>query len=568
MKNPKTSCVIHTHSGRYGYFVLLLFLMGLPSCIGDSEVSQSEDSLKLKEARRYYETQVRTVQVPSLGDASCEDELCTDPSHHHGQTKASSKEIVLEPQWNKAVSTKTATVEVQQIPLKGTLPTQAVLFHVQDGKRSYKLAEAVSYLVIEKNSKDGSVRHFITTAMGDSSKGEKSDNPYLYTGNRKSFEGFMIFSDEKGHILWAQMYSNGQRIAGELGKVTDEIRKEQSYQSFAFLSGQVLTKSGDYWLCYECHHLTPDSPLFNGMCEGCGRDLMLHLNEAVVTGDSNNGSSYDWPFDDEEGGSGGNGGEGGEGGDGSGSGGNTNPPPPHYTVSLSASPQAGGTVSGGGSYEVGSQIAISASANYGYMFVDWTGSSSCTSTPYNITVNENKSYTANFITEDAYYTQLGEEGLDKMISDLESGNVSLQKATPTAGGALLSAFGFGIDANSIILSGVNFLKQQRNNPFLKGFGYSVGGLGVGIGITQSIIIVCEGNYSTGEVLTLVSTALNTAGLTCAVCGAFPVAGVLGIAGGVVGLVSMFFSEELPREMNIQLENGTTVHIYLIPVSLT
>src|SRR5262249_54083817 len=50
------------------------------------------------------------------------------------------------------------------------------------------------------------------------------------------------------------------------------------------------------------------------------------------------------------------------------------PPPPlsTFTISVSASPSRGGTVSGGGSFSNGSPDTVTATANNGYTFVNWT----------------------------------------------------------------------------------------------------------------------------------------------------------------------------------------------------
>ena len=43
-----------------------------------------------------------------------------------------------------------------------------------------------------------------------------------------------------------------------------------------------------------------------------------------------------------------------------------------YTVTVSANPPAGGTVSGGGTFSYGDAVTVTASANTGYSFVNWT----------------------------------------------------------------------------------------------------------------------------------------------------------------------------------------------------
>lgn len=62
-----------------------------------------------------------------------------------------------------------------------------------------------------------------------------------------------------------------------------------------------------------------------------------------------------------------------------------------YTISVSGS---NGTVSGGGTYEVGSSVTLTATPNSGYKFVKWSDGN--TSNPRTITVSGNATYTAVF----------------------------------------------------------------------------------------------------------------------------------------------------------------------------
>ena len=71
---------------------------------------------------------------------------------------------------------------------------------------------------------------------------------------------------------------------------------------------------------------------------------------------------------------------------------------PEYTISLSADPSEGGSVSGGGTYEEGTEITISATSNSGYVFDNWTenGTEVSTNSDYTFTVTEVRNLTANF----------------------------------------------------------------------------------------------------------------------------------------------------------------------------
>ncbi|WGL15552.1 hypothetical protein PVT68_12305 [Microbulbifer bruguierae] len=73
-----------------------------------------------------------------------------------------------------------------------------------------------------------------------------------------------------------------------------------------------------------------------------------------------------------------------------------------YQVSVSASPAAAGTVTGGGNYDAGSSVTVSAAANAGYSFVDWMefGEGVASSAEYTFTLSAERSLTANFVANE------------------------------------------------------------------------------------------------------------------------------------------------------------------------
>jgi uncharacterized protein (TIGR02145 family)/uncharacterized repeat protein (TIGR02543 family) len=72
--------------------------------------------------------------------------------------------------------------------------------------------------------------------------------------------------------------------------------------------------------------------------------------------------------------------------------------PTTYTLTVSSSPSAGGTVTGGGTFNAGTNAAISATANAGYAFTGWTGGGVTNSGLANTTVSmtADRTVTANF----------------------------------------------------------------------------------------------------------------------------------------------------------------------------
>ena len=77
-----------------------------------------------------------------------------------------------------------------------------------------------------------------------------------------------------------------------------------------------------------------------------------------------------------------------------------------FTISTSANPANGGSVSGGGSYNQGSSCTVSATTHSGYAFVNWTenGNEVSTNANYTFTVNANRTLVANFTAIPQTYT--------------------------------------------------------------------------------------------------------------------------------------------------------------------
>ncbi len=70
-----------------------------------------------------------------------------------------------------------------------------------------------------------------------------------------------------------------------------------------------------------------------------------------------------------------------------------------YTLTTSVNPAGAGIISlnpSGGTYTAGTVVVLTAQANSGYQFLNWTGDVTGTSNPTTVTMNANKSVTANF----------------------------------------------------------------------------------------------------------------------------------------------------------------------------
>ena len=72
--------------------------------------------------------------------------------------------------------------------------------------------------------------------------------------------------------------------------------------------------------------------------------------------------------------------------------------PSAFTITATADPSNGGTVSGAGNYELGAPCTLTATTNNGYTFVNWTkdGTQVSTNPTYSFTVTESATYIAHF----------------------------------------------------------------------------------------------------------------------------------------------------------------------------
>ncbi len=110
-----------------------------------------------------------------------------------------------------------------------------------------------------------------------------------------------------------------------------------------------------------------------------------------------------------------------------------------YTLTATATPSAGGTVSGAGSYNSGDVVTVKATPAAGYTFTGWSGDATGTSSSIEITMNGNKSVVANFQVKapDKYtLTTIGSPVAGGTLSgggSYTSGDVVTVKATPAAG---------------------------------------------------------------------------------------------------------------------------------------
>ena len=97
--------------------------------------------------------------------------------------------------------------------------------------------------------------------------------------------------------------------------------------------------------------------------------------------------------------------------------------PQNFTISVSANPTNGGTVTGGGTYQQGQSCTVSATANSGFTFTNWTENGNVVSTNanYTFTVTGNRTLVANFTQQQFTITTLVDPS--QYAGEVEGGGV-------------------------------------------------------------------------------------------------------------------------------------------------
>ncbi|MBR5719478.1 MAG: dockerin type I repeat-containing protein, partial [Bacteroidales bacterium] len=118
-----------------------------------------------------------------------------------------------------------------------------------------------------------------------------------------------------------------------------------------------------------------------------------------------------------------------------------------YTITVTANPTDGGTVTGAGTYNHGATATLTATANTGYTFTNWTKNYTVVSTnpTYSFTVTEDASYVANF--------------------SLNSYTITAT-ANPIEGGTIIGAGTYNHGATAILMAasniGYTFINWTKN----------------------------------------------------------------------------------------------------------
>ncbi len=182
----------------------------------------------------------------------------------------------------------------------------------------------------------------------------------------------------------------------------------------------------------------------------------------------------------------------------------------NYTISVSANPSNGGIVSGGGTYNQGQSCTVSATANSGYTFVNWTenGTQVSTNANYTFTVTGNRNLVANFQAQPQQYT------ISVSASPNNGGNVTgsgtyQQGQTCTVSATANSGYTFvnWTENGTQVSTNPNYTFTVTNSRNLVAHFTTQGYVITAIADpTNGGVVTGSGGYNYGETCTLTATA--------------------------------------------------------------
>ena len=146
-----------------------------------------------------------------------------------------------------------------------------------------------------------------------------------------------------------------------------------------------------------------------------------------------------------------------------------------YTINVSANPTNGGTVTGGGTYSTNTTRTVTATANTGYTFTNWTENGNVVSTnaSYSFTLNYDRNLVANFAVRS--YTVNAE------ANPTEGGSVALAQGGKSNRATLTYDFENGLQGWTILKGNTgnspnnwmhNTAYPTGNNDFSTGYGHN------------------------------------------------------------------------------------------------
>ena len=179
-----------------------------------------------------------------------------------------------------------------------------------------------------------------------------------------------------------------------------------------------------------------------------------------------------------------------------------------YEITATADPTNGGTVTGGGNYQYGSTCTLTAMANTGYTFVNWTwnGTQVSTNATYSFTVTETAAYVAHF-TLNSYTVSVTADpangGTVTGGGNYVYGQSCTIQATPAAGYTFIN----WTENGSQVSTQASFtFTVEGNRNFVAHFSSQSYIITASADPAEGGVITGSGGYDYGDLCTLTATA--------------------------------------------------------------
>jgi hypothetical protein len=182
-----------------------------------------------------------------------------------------------------------------------------------------------------------------------------------------------------------------------------------------------------------------------------------------------------------------------------------------YSLTASASPSAGGNVTGSGLYTSGAPVTASANTSSGYLFVNWTSGSAgnvvSTNPIYSFTINNDTNLTASFLPA---YCSITASAVPSGGGTISGSGLFLSGSTQTVYAITASGYGFTNwkSGSTILSTSPNYSFVLANDTILTAnftfipVYYSVT---ASLSITGSGVLTGQGLYLSGSLVTVTAT---------------------------------------------------------------
>lgn len=155
--------------------------------------------------------------------------------------------------------------------------------------------------------------------------------------------------------------------------------------------------------------------------------------------------------------------------------------------------------------------------------------------------------------------------LDKMANDIQNNNVEIKKLENAV--LVTSNVAGGLHSSLLNWAETTIAAGAADAKLLTCMSRSVGGITTALGAYQTIIAFTDDNegLTAGELLNLIATGLGATSLGLSFIG-LPMAGaIVGVGAGIVGVISVFFTETIESgEYVITTNEGRVIRIMVFP----